>query len=472
MKKFILEEFIENARKIHGDKYTYTDPSENIDGKFKVICPIHGPFYITRSNHINNRQGCPICAKDNKMLKHREYIKILIKDAIKSHSIKYDYSKIDLDKSVKDSQIIICPYHGEFITTLDVHINGNSDCPKCVKVHQHTTEEFIEMSKNKFGDKFIYDRTIYKNNSTNVEMECKIHGLFIISPIVHLKSKHGCQKCALESVSKNTRLNNNDFINRAIEVHKNRYDYIKTNYIEAKTPVIITCHETNSFGIEHGDFSQLPYNHLKGQGCPKCYGKYKTTEDVVLEMKLKYGDLFDFSKYVYLGSKVKSTIICKKHGEFKKSYSAMMNSIHGCNKCEKENYYYENELYKFISSKLTGVKIERNIRPEWLKNDKSGKNQELDIYIPSLNIAVEYQGRHHFIGLYGEDKLKHLQELDLEKYNKCTKLGIKLFYFAKDGRNIPETYIDKIYVNNEELFNDILLNSLNKTKLPSLLKGR
>jgi hypothetical protein len=252
-------------------------------------------------------------------------------------------------------------------------------------------------------------------------------------------------------------LNNTEFITRAIEVHKDKYDYSNTNYIEAREPVTITCHEKDVLGIEHGDFIQLPYNHLNGNKCPKCDGRNKTTEEAIFEMELKFGDNFNFSKYKYLGSRIDSTIICKKHGEFEKSYLHMMHSKHGCNECEKEKYYYENELYKFIVSNFNDMKIERNIRPDWLKNENSGRNQELDIYVPKLKIAIEYQGRHHFINLYGNDKLKHLQELDLIKYNKCNKLGVKLFYFTEDGRNIPASYIDKIYTNKAELLRDILL---------------
>lgn len=457
MRKFILEEFINNARKIHGDRYSYGSEIDKVGSKFKVTCPDHGVFYITRSNHINNKQGCPICAKEYKITKHQEYIRKLLERSAESHTIKYDYSQINLDESVKAKQTVICPYHGKFTVTLDTHINTNSDCPKCVKLHRYNTEEFIDLSKKKFPNKFIYDNTVYVNNSTNVNIKCKIHGLINIKPVVHLRSDYGCQKCAVESVAKQSRLDNTEFLNRANKIHNDKYDYVKTKYINAKEYVIITCHKTNVLGVEHGDFQQKPHNHLNGEGCPKCLGKHKTTEEVVHTMKQKFGDLFDFSKFEFLGDKMNSIIICKKHGEFKKSYRYMMNSKHGCNKCEKQKYYYENNLYEFIRNKFKHLDVERNIRPDWLKNNKSGKNQELDIYIPSLKIAIEYQGRHHFLDIYGNNNLKHLQDLDLEKFNKCTELGIKLFYFTKDGRNIPTTYIDKIYVNYEDLYKDILL---------------
>jgi hypothetical protein len=56
----------------------------------------------------------------------------------------------------------------------------------------------------------------------------------------------------------------NEFIDKAKEVHGNKYDYSKVNYINSQEKVCIVCHE-------HGEFWQLPFKHLKGQGCPKCF---------------------------------------------------------------------------------------------------------------------------------------------------------------------------------------------------------
>ena len=71
------------------------------------------------------------------------------------------------------------------------------------------------------------------------------------------------------------------FIERARELHNDKYDYSKIEYVNAKTKVCIIC-------PIHGEFWQRPSNHLKGQKCPKCYGKNKTTEDFILELKKIY----------------------------------------------------------------------------------------------------------------------------------------------------------------------------------------
>lgn len=58
------------------------------------------------------------------------------------------------------------------------------------------------------------------------------------------------------------RYNTDTFIEKASEIH-NKYDYSKIDFKNVNTKVTIIC-------PIHGEFEQLPYNHLKGQGCRKC----------------------------------------------------------------------------------------------------------------------------------------------------------------------------------------------------------
>ena len=57
-----VENFIEEAKKIHGDKYDYSKVEyKNRDTKVCIICPKHGEFWQTPHGHLNG-QGCPICS--------------------------------------------------------------------------------------------------------------------------------------------------------------------------------------------------------------------------------------------------------------------------------------------------------------------------------------------------------------------------------------------------------------------------
>lgn len=61
------------------------------------------------------------------------------------------------------------------------------------------------------------------------------------------------------------KLTTDEFIRKAKEVHGDKYDYSKVEYINAKTKVLIIC-------SIHGEFWQTPSNHLKGHKCDKCGG--------------------------------------------------------------------------------------------------------------------------------------------------------------------------------------------------------
>ena len=58
------------------------------------------------------------------------------------------------------------------------------------------------------------------------------------------------------------------FIDKAIKVHGDKYDYSKVKYINAKTKVIIICKT-------HGEFLQTPDGHISGRKCKQC-GKEMT----------------------------------------------------------------------------------------------------------------------------------------------------------------------------------------------------
>ncbi len=106
------------------------------------------------------------------------------------------------------------------------------------------------------------------------------------------------------------RLTNDDFIKKAREIHGGEYDYSKINYVNNRTPILIICKE-------HGEFPQIPGNHLKGYGCPKCAGNYRYTNDEFLKrLKEIYGDKYDFTNSKYVNWNTKINFKCKKHGKF------------------------------------------------------------------------------------------------------------------------------------------------------------
>lgn len=118
----------------------------------------------------------------------------------------------------------------------------------------------------------------------------------------------------------------NDFISKAREVHGNKYDYSKVNYINCKTKVCIIC-------PIHGYFWQTPDNHLQGKRCPKCSKVFRINTESFIEMSKRiHGDKYDYSKVNYVNNHTDVCIICPKHGEFWQRPSVHLIG-NGCRKC-------------------------------------------------------------------------------------------------------------------------------------------
>ena len=269
--KLTTESFIEKAKNVHGNRYDYS--KVNYDGTLKKVCIIcheHGDFWQTPHNHISRKQGCPKCGGGS--LKENQGF---IDDAIKIHGNKYLYDKIKYIGN-KNKVCITCPKHGDFWQTPNSHLTGHG-CPLCKaeETKKRLTVDFKafkERAKNVHGDKYTYHEDDFINLKTKTKITCPIHGDFWQRGEDHIGG-HGCQKC-----NPNYR-STSDFIKLATKKHNGFYKYDKVNYINKLTKVTITC-------PIHGDFEQIPANHLNGCKCPKCnFSKLEKKVENILEEK-------------------------------------------------------------------------------------------------------------------------------------------------------------------------------------------
>ena len=260
-KKKTKEEFIKEATEKHKGKYDYSKV-EYVNNKTKVciICsnPEHGEFWQSPSVHLRSG-GCPKCGQivrnDSKRLSLLEFIK----KSRKVHGDKYDYSKVEY-VNAHTKVCIICPEHGKFEQKASAHLSGYG-CPKC----GHKTpliEDFVKKSKRKHGNKYDYSKAVYVDWKTKVCIICPEHGEFWQKLNDHTNGQ-GCPTCAHEANGERKRLSKEEFIKKAREVHGDKYDYSKVEYVGTFKKVCIIC-------PDHDDFWQIPSSHLQGVGCPKC----------------------------------------------------------------------------------------------------------------------------------------------------------------------------------------------------------
>ena len=256
-----------------------------------------------------------------------------------------------------------CLKHGIFKRT-PKQMNNNVTCPLCTKEREEarykamtkTTEQFIKEAMEVHKGRFIYDEnTVYVNNETDIIITCPIHGQFKQKPAYHLRGG-GCKKCNFKVTSTET------FIEEANKVHKGKYIYTKSIYVDSKTPICIIC-------PKHGEFWQIPTEHIRGYGCQKCHQsklectvkEFLTNNNMAFEEQThKFGLGYQSLDFYLLDYNI--AIECqgiqhfKNHPFFFKDENSFLTAL-------------ERDIHKFNKCKEQGVRILYFTKKEWLLED-------------------------------------------------------------------------------------------------------
>lgn len=303
-----------------------------------------------------------------------------------------------------------------------------------------TVEEFIEQSKNKYGNLFDYSLTEYNGFNNTITLICSNNHIFQTYPVSHLsaKSKGGCNECYNKNIFNNRKCKytQESFIEACNKVHSNKYDYSKTIYKMIQDKVTITCRV-------HGDFIQkASYHLLNKNGCLKCGRIITEQSNMLTQEKIKqkiikfyrihnnkytYGKIYRDNNILWL------ELICPKHGTH---ITRLFNHEkgHGCPKC---------------------VSVRSNVQIQWLEykmirdgfiqhSDNTGEyiipNTKLcvDGYNKETNTIYEFQGDfwHGNPFIYDLNTINKklnvsFQELynkTIEKINLMKSLGYNIVY--------------------------------------------
>lgn len=206
------EQFIQEAKSIHVDKFDYSETVYvKSSKKVKIACPLHGVFLTFPHTHLGGSAGgCRACGVDIARNKTNIGKNNFIKRATEIHGEKYDYSKvIYVNNCTKVT--IICPEHGEFVCSPKRHLEKSTGCKVCgigainmqsfIKRRCNTIEWFLESAVSIHGDKYDYSlcHDIIPTSSTKMPIICKVHGVFNQRAGNHINSKQGCLKCYNEN---------------------------------------------------------------------------------------------------------------------------------------------------------------------------------------------------------------------------------------------------------------------------------
>lgn len=277
-------------------------------------------------------------------------------------------------------------------------------------------EELIERFNKIHNNKFDYSLVDYKNLDTKIKIICPVHDIFEQTPRNHLLG-NDCFECSKRKKSKTTK----EFVEQSKIIHNDFYDYSNTTYKNYLTVVKIIC-------PIHGEFEQLPFEHISGSGCKKC-GIDKTRKFTLIGLEKFierankiHNNKYDYSKVEYINSTTKVEIICPKHGSFFQKPTDHIHSKAGCPICNESK---GEALVAFILQSF-------NIDFDKQKSFSDLKHKRLlyyDFYLPELNMCIEYDGEQHFKSILwwgGDNLFKELQLRDKLKNEYCKKHNIPL----------------------------------------------
>jgi hypothetical protein len=89
----------------------------------------------------------------------------------------------------------------------------------------------------------------------------------------------------------------------------------------------------------------------------------------------------------------------------------------------------EAQLQRFLTAILKDRNIVRQFEHPKLQNPRTGKQLELDFYVPSLKLAFEFQGEQHYQSLgVGATRTQQQLEEDTTKVEQCKKIGIDVIW--------------------------------------------
>lgn len=251
-----------------------------------------------------------------------------------------------------------------------------------------------------------------KGGRRYLKLNCKKHGEFSLRADT-LKDT-GCKKCKKE----NTKLQYDlKWKKECNKIHKGKYDYTNTIVGNVLKKSDIKC---NDCGLL---FKQTPASHKSGRGCPKCGIEDRINyhlNKAIKKLKDKFKSLgknYNFNEEEYKTCKDKLKITCDKGHVFLTTPDEIINADRTCTVCSKgyQRSKSEVEVFDFISKY---IKCEHN-------NRKILEGKELDIFIPSIKLAIEFNGIYWH--REGNKRTKHI-----DKKNMCLDKNINLIHIYED----------------------------------------
>jgi len=343
------------------------------------------------------------------------------------HNNQYDYSLWVTDIINKDVVEIICSTHGKFAQKLATHKAG-SGCPECGKITQtakkrQSLTHFIDLCATKHNDKYDYS-LIPKNVQRHdcVDIICPHHGIFNQRLNSHINGS-GCNNCASISRGIANAKTKKQYQHICNTKHHQKYDYsLWSDNVRSTNHVDIIC-------PHHGIFNQRLNSHINGSGCKKCS---------LISYKQTMVDMFgvDHPHHRHILPQTLALLddpqwLTTQHVTYKKPITQIASELFVDDTTVNRRLVKFNIPIIHYTQSMGEKQVLQFIRQlgiEALSGDRIMiKPYELDIYIPSHNLAIEYCGLYWHSEQQGKDRWYHQN-----KHVLCKNQNIQLLTIFED----------------------------------------
>lgn len=281
-----------------------------------------------------------------------------------------------------------------------------------------TNEDFVQRLSVKNPD--IEPLEEYRSSSEHILCRCKKCGHEWLVRPYNLLSGKGCPPCAIKRNTVRQTKSQATFI-AELEVSNPNVVALE-EYQNMNTKILFRCRKCLY------EWKAKPGHVLKGHGCPVCGGSMRKDNDTFLIQLAKINPMIEpLEPYVNAREK----ILCRCN-YCKNEWPATPDKLlqgNGCPNCDKRNKTsFPEQAVFFYLRKVYPDALDRYYLP--------GSKTELDIFIPSLSLGIEYDG------VYWH-KAKTVREA--EKFQKCQEHGITL-YRMRESNEIIEGIADAIII--------------------------
>ena len=245
-----------------------------------------------------------------------------------------------------------------------------------------------------------------------------------------------------------------EFKKEVYDLVKDEYTILSTTYKNTNTKIKI---RHNCEACNNHEYEVRPSNFLRGKRCPKCkYTKIanvlaRSMDEFKKEVYEKYKDEYEILSTNYINSQTHIEVKHKCGNVYKVTPNNLLRGF-GCAKCAFKESDGEKALVEFIDSIKSNNTIIRNDR-------RVIQPKELDILIPEIKVAFEYNGLYWHSEKY-KGKKYHLDKTSACKQNDIMLIHIfedewlnknkivksKINYLMKNTSNLEKVYARNCYV--------------------------